>query len=181
MYQDYGIAVVWRAFPLHEEILDTGMTLEEFIGDPHVDIAGMLGKFKRRADECGLPFVGSPMIYNTRMAQELRAWAHEAHGAGKAFEQAAFAAYFVDGKNLARTDVLLDIVRDLDLPEDEARNVLNTRTYRQHVDSDLDRAHGFGIMSAPTFIAHNKRLVGAHPFGVLLDFAQGREGGLSVM
>jgi len=160
--------------PLHQEIPEEGMSLEKFIGDPHVDINGMLEKFRHTAEEYGLPFVGSPRICNTRPAQEIRAWTHEKYGQGQAFEEAAFAAYFVGGNNLALPEVLLAIVRDLDLPEDEARKVLKTRSFRDHVDRDLARAKELGIMSAPTFIAQGKRLVGAHPLGVLKDFAMGK-------
>jgi predicted DsbA family dithiol-disulfide isomerase len=151
------------------------MPLEEFIGDPYMDLGEMREKFKRKADESGLPFTGSGMIYNTRRAQELRAWVHEEHGAGEAFEKAVFAAYFVDDKNLARTDVLLGIVRALGLPEDEAREVLSTRRYRRHVESDLHKAHELKIMSPPSFLANGNRLVGTQPFDVLLAFAQGKK------
>ncbi|MDD2219964.1 MAG: DsbA family protein, partial [Desulfoplanes sp.] len=119
---------MWRALPLHQEIPEEGMSLEKFIGDPHVDINGMLEKFRHTAEEYGLPFVGSPRICNTRPAQEIRAWTHEKYGQGQAFEEAAFAAYFVGGNNLDLPEVLLAIVRDLHLPKDEARKVLKTRS-----------------------------------------------------
>lgn len=151
------------------------MRLEEFIGDPYVDLGEMQEKFKHKANESGLPFTGSRMIYNTRRAQELRVWAHQEHGAGEAFGKAVFAAYFVDDKNLARTDVLVGIVRALGLPEDEAREVLSTRRYRQHVESDLRKAQELKIMSPPSFLANGNRLVGTQPFDVLLDFAQGKK------
>jgi predicted DsbA family dithiol-disulfide isomerase len=134
----------------------------------------MLEKFRHAAEECGLPFAGSRMIYNTRAAQELRAWAHEKYQQGAAFEAAAFASYFVAASNLAQPAVLLAIVRDLDLPEDEARDVLRTRSFSERVDRDLAQAKTLGIMSAPTFMAHGKRLVGSHPLSVLKDFAMGK-------
>ena len=154
------------------------MTLEEFIGDPHMDISAMLNHFKEKARENGLEFQPTDMVYNTRLSQELRAWAHERHGMGETFEARAFAAYFVEGRNLGNVEVLLDMIRDMGLPLDEAREVLAMRTFREPVDKDLAQAEEWGIMSAPTFLAHGRRLVGAHPFGVLLDFARGKEPGL---
>jgi predicted DsbA family dithiol-disulfide isomerase len=154
------------------------MSLEEFVGDPHLDIPAMMARFTELARENGLAFVPTDKVCNTRLAQELRAWAHEVYGKGQQFERRTFAAYFVEGKNLGRAKVLMELVRDLGLPVDEARKVLTDRNFQKTVDHDLARAEKLGIMCAPTFLAHDKRLVGAHPFGVLLDFARGKESGL---
>jgi predicted DsbA family dithiol-disulfide isomerase len=168
------MVVVWRALPLHEEIPPEGMSLEEFMDDPHVDVAAMLGKFRELARERGLEFNPVNMVCNTRLAHELRAWSREQHAMGAQFERRAFAAYFVEGKNLGDTRVLLDLVHDLGLPRQEAHDVLEARVFQPIVDRDLAKARKLEIMAAPTFLAHGKRLVGAHPLEVLRDFSRGR-------
>jgi predicted DsbA family dithiol-disulfide isomerase len=164
--------------PLHEEIPEQGMSLEEFLGDPLLDLPAMMAAFEKTAQENGVAFVPTDRVCNTRLAQELRAWAQARYNRGKRFEKRAFAAYFVEGRNLGQTEVLLDMVRDLGLPVDEAGRVLTDREFQASVDHDLARAEELGIMCAPTFLAHGKRLVGSHPFTVLLDFALGKRGGL---
>lgn len=156
------------------------MSLEEFVGDPHMNIPAMMARFTELAQENGLAFVPTDKVCNTRLAQELRAWAHEVYGKGQQFERRAFAAYFVEGKNLGRAEVLMELVRDLGLPVDESRKVLTDRNFQKTVDHDLARAEKLEIICAPTFIAHDKRLVGSHPFTVLLDLALGKGGGLDI-
>ncbi|GAU07408.1 hypothetical protein DPF_0086 [Desulfoplanes formicivorans] len=149
------------------------MTLQEFMGDPHADVPAMLASLRTLAKERGLEFEPVDMICNTRWAHELRAWAGERYGLGTPFGKRVFAAYFVEGRNLGRTRVLLDLVRELGLPRKEAQEVLEARTFQHLVDQDLARASTLGIMAAPTFVAHGQRLVGAHPLEVLRDFVQG--------
>ena len=150
------------------------MSLQEYVGDPHVDVEAMQAKFRELARERGLVLQPTDMVYNTRLCHELRAWAQEHHAMGTSFEQRAFAAYFAEGRNLGRASVLLDLVQELGLPREEAHEVLKARTFRAMVDRDLAKAQALGIMAAPAFVAHGKRLVGAHPLNVLRDFAHGR-------
>ncbi len=68
----------------------------------------MMAHLKQKAAELGLPFGDRKKTYNSRLAQELGLWA-QSKGQGEAFHMAAFEAYFVDGKNLAQRDVLVDL------------------------------------------------------------------------
>ncbi len=120
----------------------------------------------------GLPWGERKRTYNSRLAQELGKWA-ESKGSGDAFRDAAFRAYFVDGRNIARPDVLAGVVRTAGLPEKEAGEVLQTRTFRDAVDADWTLAGSMGIEAVPTFVLDGGTLVGAQPYealeGLLLD------------
>ena len=106
------------------------------------------------------------MTYNSRLAQELGLWA-ETWGRGHEFHDAAFRAYFVDGENLARRDVLLKLATAAGLDTKEAGRVLDQRTFEDAVDKDWALSRAKGVTAVPTFFMGLDRLVGAQPHAVL--------------
>ena len=163
------INIRWLAFPLHPETPEEGRTLEELFAGRSYNIPEALAHMKTVADAEGLPFGARTKTYNSRLAQELAKWAED-QGQGDAFHQAAFRAYFADGKNIARMKNLLDIVISVSLDPDEARKSIEERTYREAVDADWLRARQLGITAVPTFLFGEGRLVGAQPYEALKQF-----------
>ena len=129
----------------------------------------MLAHLKKVADAEGLPFGERTRTYNSRRVQELAKWAED-QGRGDAFHQAAFRAYFVDGKNIAKMENLLDMAASAFLDTDEAGRIVEERTYREAVDADWQRAYRLGITAVPTFLYGSGRLVGAQPYETLKQF-----------
>jgi predicted DsbA family dithiol-disulfide isomerase len=167
--ENYEIGVRWIAFPLHPNTPPEGLTLEELFAGRSMDIDQMMERLLRVALEEGLPLGERKKTYNSRLAQELGKWA-EAQGQGDRFHRAAFRAYFVDGKNIAEIPILVDLAASLGLPAEEAREVLETRTYQKAVDADWSRARAIGVNAVPTFLLGQSALVGAQPYQVLEDF-----------
>ena len=158
----------WRAFPLHPDTPQAGLTLEQLFANQPVDIAAMLDRLKQIAAELKLPFGERSMTYNSRLAQELGLWAED-QGKGDAFHDAAFRAYFADGQNLALPDVLLELANQVGLPVDVAEEVLNTRSFAPAVDADWDLARQKQVTAVPTFIMGINKLVGAQPYEALVQ------------
>lgn len=151
----------WTAFPLHPETPEEGRSLEElFSGRNPEDIAEAMARLKRVAHDLGLPMVERMKTYNSRLAQELGKWA-ETEGKGDAFHHAAFRAYFAEGLNLAKMEILLDIAADVGLDMAKARTVLEERTFSAAVDRDWERSAEMNIRAVPTFVMGRQRLVGA--------------------
>ena len=169
MKNESGVNVRWLAFPLHPETPEEGQTLEELFAGRSFNISEALAHMKTVADAEGLPFGKRTKTYNSRLTQELAKWAEE-QGRGDAFHQAAFRAYFADGKNIAKMENLLDIAASVSLDPNEARRIIEERTYREAVDTDWQKAHRMGITAAPTFLFGNRRLVGAQPYHALKQF-----------
>jgi predicted DsbA family dithiol-disulfide isomerase len=117
------------------------------------------------AEEC-LPYGPRTMTYNSRLAQELAKWAETQNG-GAGIHDAMYRAYFVDGLNIALVENLLTVVRQLGLPEDDARQVLVSRRFRDAVDADWRRCRNLGITAVPTFVVGDDGVVGAQPYDVL--------------
>ncbi len=153
----------WRAFPLHPETPEDGRLLADLFANQPMDIGQVMAQLKQKATELGLPFGDRKNTYNSRLAQELGLWA-ESKAQGDTFHMAAFKAYFVDGKNIAKVPVLLDLVDSVGLPRDEAKQVLSARTFKTAVDADWDLSREKRITAVPTFVVNQDRLVGAQPY-----------------
>jgi predicted DsbA family dithiol-disulfide isomerase len=126
----------------------------------------MHAQMKARMDAEGLPYGERSMTYNSRLAQELGKWADTQPG-GEAIHDALFRAYFVDARDISKPEVLLDIVQQVGLPVDAAREVLEKRTFKDAVDADWQLSRQYGITGVPTFVAGRYGVVGAQPYEAL--------------
>ena len=134
-----------------------------------MDIPGVLSRLKKAAGEAGLPLGERKKSFNSRLAQELGKWA-ESKGRGEPFHQVVFRAYFVDGVNIAKKEMLIKLAESAGLPGKEAEEVLEKRKFRREVDADWNLAHQRGITAVPTFVVGNRAVVGAQPYEVLESF-----------
>jgi len=126
-------------------------------------------RLKKVAEELGLPLGDRKMTFNSRLAQELAKW-EESQGKGDEFHEAVFRAYFVEGRNIGKEDELAELARSVALSEQEAKKVLQLRTYMKAVDSDWSQARSMGIAAVPTFVLDHQAVVGAQPYEVLEEF-----------
>ncbi len=55
-------------------------------------------------------------------------------------------------------------MEQVDLPVDEAREVLVSRMFKDEVDADWKRCRNLGITGVPTFMIDGFAVVGAQPF-----------------
>lgn len=122
----------------------------------------MMAQMKATAQKLGLELGDRDMTYNSRLAQEVGLWAED-QGQGHAFHMAAFRAYFVDGKNLADRQVLLDLIEQTRLDREKGLKVIEDRTYSDAVDKDWDLSRQKGVNAVPTFFMGLDKLVGAQP------------------
>jgi len=167
--KEYEVEVKWIAFPLHPETPEAGLTLAELFAGRALDIPGILQRLKQVAGELGLPLADRTYTYNSRLAQELSKWA-EAGGKGDEFHNALFRAYFVEGKNIAKVDTLVGLSESIGLSGDEARRVVQERTFREEVDADWTRSRVLGITAVPTVIMGARGIAGFQPYEVLEQF-----------
>lgn len=121
---------------------------------------------KATAQSFDLPFGEGKMVYNSRLAQEVGLWA-QTRGRAHQFHDAAFKAYFVDGRNLADKAVILDLVALAGLDVPQAEKIIALRSYADAVDRDWAKARELELVAAPTFFMKDRRLVGAKPYQVL--------------
>ena len=164
--ETFDVEVKFTQFPLHPDTPAEGMTLEELFRGRSFDLEAAQARLTEMMAQQGLPYGQRAHTYNSRLAQELAKWAEIQPGGG-AIHDALFRAYFVDGINLARIDELAQIAGSVGLSEEEARQVLESRSFAASVDGDWRRASEFGITGVPTFVINGRGVVGAQPYETL--------------
>lgn len=163
--------VQWVHFPLHPDTPQEGRRLEELFAGRGYDIPKMQAQMRARMAAEGLPYGNRTMTYNSRLAQELGKWADTQPG-GEAIHDALFKAYFVDGRNIGDVEELVQIAKSIGLPENEARQVLEERTFKAAIDADWDKSRQYGVTGVPTFVAGRQGVVGAQPYETLVQLIE---------
>ncbi len=163
--------VKWVHFPLHPETPAEGRSLEELFAGRGYDIAKMQAQMRARMQAEGLPYGTRRMTYNSRLAQELGAWA-DAQPGGEAIHDALFRAYFVEARNIGDPGVLVEVAAAAGLPAAAAREVIESRTHKPAVDADWERSRRYGVTGVPTFVAGGQGVVGAQPYEVLAELVE---------
>jgi predicted DsbA family dithiol-disulfide isomerase len=144
------------------------MSLEELFRGRLVDLRAAHKRLQALMDAEGLPYQPRTHTYNSRLAQEVAKWAETKPG-GDAVHDALFKAYFVDGRNIGDSAVLVDVAGALGLPADEAADALRERRYRTAVDADWAKSREYGVTGVPTFVSGGRGVVGAQPYETLVQ------------
>jgi len=153
-------------FPLHPETPADGRSLEELFAGRGVDLEAMYTRMKGLMDKEGLPYGRRTHTYNSRLAQELGAWA-DTQAEGEPLHDALYRAYFVEARNIGDVEVLVEIAEAVGLPAEAAAKVLAERSFSDVVDADWAKSRELGVTGVPTFVAGGYGVVGAQPYETL--------------
>ncbi len=82
---------------------------------------------------------------------------------GEQLHAALYEAYFVDNRNIAEHDVLLDCADKAGLDREAAQHVLVERSFSNAVDKAWQRARNMQITGVPTFVASGYLVSGFRP------------------
>ena len=155
-------------FPLHPDTPAEGLSLEELFRGRNVDMQAAHRRLQALMDAEGLPYRSRTHTYNSRLAQEVAKWAETKPG-GEAIHDALFKAYFVDGRNIGHSGVLVEVAGSVGLPIGEAADVLKERRYQKGVDADWAKSREYGVTGVPTFVSGGRGVVGAQPYEALVQ------------
>jgi predicted DsbA family dithiol-disulfide isomerase len=170
--EEHSVRIRWRAFPLRPGIPVGGLPLEEALDTDPDEAWAVVRSLRDTAAEFGLPFGELRRVSNSRLAQELAAWA-ASRGRERAAHDALFRAFFVEGKDIGDVGVLGALAEDAGLGRGEAIRVLEARSFGELVDADWARSRELGIRVAPTFVRAGRRLEGVKPYDVLEAWFRG--------
>lgn len=173
--KEHGVQIKWVHFPLHPDTPQEGRSLEDLFAGRGYDIPKMQAQMRARMEAEGLPYGTRTMTYNSRLAQELGAWAETQPG-GKAIHDALFRAYFVDARNIGDPEVLIEIAQSVGLDAEKAREVIEQRTFKQAVDADWMKSQQYGVTGVPTFVVGHHGVVGAQPYEALEELLKQAQG-----
>ncbi|MFB5087438.1 DsbA family oxidoreductase [Psychrobacillus sp. PGGUH221] len=152
--------------PNSPKISDQSMyeVLAEKYGSTVEAAKGMTSQVVEQAKTVGLDYNFDKMKpANTLDAHRLVKWATEQGKAAEANELLLH-SYFIEGKEIGKHEVLLDLIDSLGLPRDEAEEVLNSNKYLTEVRLDIAKAGQIGVRGVPFFVLNDKYAIsGAQP------------------
>lgn len=85
------------------------------------------------------------------------------HGLGRQYHKAVFAAYFQEGRDIGRMDVLVDVAWQVGLDGSEFRTALVDGRYAEAHRRALRAAFEAGVTAVPTFEIDSRMLRGVQP------------------
>ena len=160
----------WVHFPLHPETPPEGVDMKTLYQHRDPEERKAAGDHIRAAMAAeGLTYNRRTRLDNSRLAQELGAWADTQPG-GEAIHDALYRAYFVEDRCISDLPTLVEIAEAVGLDGGEAAQVLKERSFSPKVTEDWERAWLNGVTGVPTFSYKDLYVFGAQPYEVLLRF-----------
>jgi predicted DsbA family dithiol-disulfide isomerase len=150
--------VTWVPFELHPETPEEGILLTERFGAE--DFSIRLEDLKQLGRRWNLACAGLERMSNSRMALLAELYATR-HQCGEPFRTLANQAYYEEGRNIGRLEVLLDI------GEQAGLNRQDLQVYLQQADKDLlipaqKLAAQWSVNAVPTFVVADRyKIVGS--------------------
>ena len=172
------VRIVWKSFQLNPDVMtDTSITVYEHLSRSKgisEDVARQMAEgVTERAREVGLHYdFDKAVVANTFKAHCLLHLAKE-KGLQNEMKERLLKAYFIEGKNVDDTEILVNTGIEIGLNGAEIREKLNAEEYRAAVQEDMDLAQRFGIRGVPFFVFDRKYAVsGAQESNVFLQTLQ---------
>ena len=143
-------------------------------GDPRW--VALYGAMKTEAKELGVPLERPTFVPWSRKAHELALQAGE-KGCFEAVHEALFRAYFGEGLDIGRVDVLVAIGVEHGLDASETRAALDVDRQREALEQQRAAALDWAIRGVPTLLLPDgRRLEGFHGLDAVRAFLGGPQG-----
>ena len=170
-----NIEVIWKSFQLDPAIPEVatesytdylvkrkGMAVEQ--------VQGMLSNVTQMATQVGLDYhLDQSIIVNSLKAHQLIQFA-KSKNLGNEAEERLFKAFFIEGKNIADTETLVQLGKDFGLDESEIKAILEDEKYKYEIAQDIQEAQNIGVTGVPFFVFDRKYAVsGAQPAEAFLE------------
>jgi 2-hydroxychromene-2-carboxylate isomerase len=146
-----GVTVAWRPFLLGPIFAARGWSTSPFVLYPDKG-RYMWRDVEREAAHQGVPF-RRPSIFPVHSVLAARvALLGVREGFVAPFSRAAFAACFADDRDLARDDVIDDVLAGIGLDGPAVRARAIAPAHKARLRAETERAAALGIFGAPTFV-----------------------------
>lgn len=154
--------IVVHPFELNPDMGPDGENVVDYLGKKYgrtpEQIAETQAAIRERGASVGFTFGPRTRVYNTFDAHRLLHWAG-IKGEQLPLKLALLRAYHADGKDPSSHDVLIEAARSVGLDAEEARDVLQNRTYAAEVRASERNNEAMNIQSVPAIIFNRRYLV----------------------
>lgn len=164
---EFDFTVRHRGFQIHPEWPAEGMPAEQW--RPDMDPKTRRGLWERigaMGAAAGVEMKAPATLANSMLALQAGEFAAEA-GVAEAFEDRVFRAYFSEGRNIGKRDVLLDLGAEVGLDPAALGEALDSGKYAMRIKNHAQAAGQLGISGVPTFLIGDWPLVGAQSEDVM--------------
>ena len=143
---EFDLSIEWRGIEIHPEFPPEGvkrgrsvksLILKETMGEA--------------AGEEGIEIRSPGFAANSRLALEASEFAKTV-GHFEAFHYAVYEAYFGEGRNIGKPDILISIGERAGIDRKALADSLERRTMRQAVESNESEAAKYTVLGVPTFM-----------------------------
>jgi predicted DsbA family dithiol-disulfide isomerase len=166
---EFDLDIRWRGYQIHPDWPAEGMDPSNFYG------SGAAADQRRRAiwerilamaDEIGLQMTPPAILTNSRHALEAAEYAAE-KGLTERFDERLFSAYFQEGANIGKPEVVADLAREIGIDPHELSEAIASRKYSLLLKNSEMIAHQRGVSGVPTFFVGDFPMVGAQSTDVM--------------
>jgi predicted DsbA family dithiol-disulfide isomerase len=164
---EFDFTLRHRGFQIHPEWPAEGMPAEQWRPDMDPKTREALwDRIGSMGAAAGVEMKAPRTLANSMLALQAGEFAAEA-GVAEAFEDRVFRAYFSEGLNIGKRDVLLDLGAEVGLDRAALDEALDSGKYAMRIKNHAQAANQLGISGVPTFLIGDWPLVGAQSEDVM--------------
>jgi predicted DsbA family dithiol-disulfide isomerase len=157
---EFDIELDWRGYQIHPEWPAEGIPVSEYRAMDAETRRQVWDRIQSLANDAGFSMKPPELLMNSRRALESAEFAKQA-GAGEAFQERVYRAYFQEGLNIGNVAVLADLAHDVGLSRGELDQALAANRYSMKIKNAALASHQRGVSGVPTFFVGNFPMVGA--------------------
>lgn len=169
------VTIVWKSFLLNPDMKTdpTRNSLEylaETKGWTKEQTQEMVQHVVDMAKDEGLEYrMDDTKVANAMDAHQLIQLAKTV-GKGDEVEERLFRAYFMEGKNIADMDLLVDLGEDVGIEAAQVRESLEKDEFTDSIRQDIREAQQIGVRGVPFFVFNNQYAIsGAQPVELFVE------------
>jgi predicted DsbA family dithiol-disulfide isomerase len=157
--KEFTPKIVWRPFQLNPDMPIEGMNRKTYrtnkFGSWERSLA-MDAEVAATGEGLGIEFNYDKVLItpNTLAGHRLLWWAAQQHHQDHLAE-ALFRAYFTEGRNVGRLDVLAEVAAEVGLPQAEAIVFLDSDAGKKEVEEEVLKGLKLGLQGVPLFVVND--------------------------
>lgn len=164
-----GFDLHWRPLSIHPAVPSDGLPVEQ-LGYAPDEWARIRREVGEQAEESGVPLDLPDFVANSHEALQAAEFAKDlGRDAFLSTHRALFRAYFVDGRNLGRREVLLEVCEEAGLDRQGLEGALEDDRYADELRKAEEEADRYEIEGTPTLLFGRHKVVGAAPEDVMRE------------